>query len=222
MLAALIGALGVLGPVPLAVGLTVSLIWLDPILATPVVMVAVLRARSNRNRQTRHDLVAGFLRTVAAELRAGRSLRAAISGAVESVDALGLAAVGRLARAGRPLAEVASALSAHEGLGLAATAVRVAARTGGSIVDVFEMLINEAVEDADLERERRTLTVQARLSIGLVGGFPLLVLVVQVLSGETGRLLARGPVGMGILAAGSALLLAGLIAVGVMLRRARR
>ncbi|HEY7565199.1 MAG TPA: type II secretion system F family protein [Acidimicrobiia bacterium] len=222
MLAALIGALGVLGPVPLAVGLTVSLIWLDPILATPVVMVAVLRARSNRNRQTRHDLVAGFLRTVAAELRAGRSLRAAISGAVESVDALGLAAVGRLARAGRPLAEVASELSAHEGLGLAATAVRVAARTGGSIVDVFEMLINEAVEDADLERERRTLTVQARLSIGLVGGFPLLVLVVQVLSGETGRLLARGPVGMGILAAGSALLLAGLIAVGVMLRRARR
>jgi tight adherence protein B len=222
VLAALIGALGVLGPVPLAVGLTVSLIWLDPILATPVVMVAVLRARSNRNRQTRHDLVAGFLRTVAAELRAGRSLRAAISGAVESVDALGLAAVGRLARAGRPLAEVASELSAHEGLGLAATAVRVAARTGGSIVDVFEMLINEAVEDADLERERRTLTVQARLSIGLVGGFPLLVLVVQVLSGETGRLLARGPVGMGILAAGSALLLAGLIAVGVMLRRARR
>ena len=57
-----------------------------------------------------------------------------------------------------------------------ATAVRVAAMTGGSAVPVFESLAADAADEAALARERRELTVQARLSIAVVAGFPIAVL----------------------------------------------
>jgi Flp pilus assembly protein TadB len=207
---------------PLLIAVTVGMTWLNPLLAAPLLVIASASAYRSRSRRSHHDLVAGFLRTIASELRAGRSLRAAVADAVDSLPELDLAAVGRTARAGRPLSEVAAALSEKEGMAVAATALRVGARTGGSIVSVFDALTAEAAEEADLERERRTLTVQARVSIVLVGGFPLVVVVTQVWSGEAARLVAMGPVGAVIMGVGSILLLAGLTAVGVMLRRVRR
>lgn len=222
MLIALVLAAGMIGALPIVGAIGAALTWVEPTVAAPVIFAAAVKAWGNRNRRSQHDLVAGFLRTVAAELRAGRSLRSAVVGAASAVPELGLDRVARSAAAGRPLDEVAGLMAIRDGLGPAAAALRVAARTGGSVVGVFDILTGEAVDEGALERERRTLTVQARLSVGLVGGFPIAVVGFQIVSGEAARLLHLGPIGAGILVAGSVLLLTGLGTVWLMLRRARR
>lgn len=222
MLIALVIAAGMTGALPIIGVAATALTWVEPIFAAPVLLAAAVKALGNRNPLSRHDLAAGFLRTVAAELRAGRSLRSAVVGAANAVPELGLERVARAATAGRPLDEVAGLLATGDGLGPAAAALRVAARTGGSVVGVFDALTGEAVDEGALERERRTLTVQARLSVGLVGGFPVVVVGFQIANGEVVRLLRRGPLGAGILVVGAALLVAGMGTVWVMLRRAHR
>lgn len=222
MLIALLFAAGMTGALPIVGVVLAALTWVEPALAAPVILAAAVKAWGNRNRRSRPDLVAGFLRTVAAELRAGRSLRSAVVGAANAVPELGLDRVARSATAGRPLDEVAALMAIPDGLGPAAAALRVAARTGGSVVGVFDALTGEAVDEGSLERERRTLTVQARFSVGLVGGFPVAVVGFQIFSGEAGRLVDQGVVGAGILVVGAVLLLAGLGTVWLMLRRARR
>jgi tight adherence protein B len=222
MLSTLLLAAGLTRTVPILGAATVALVWSEPLLATPVIIAGIAKARHGRDRRSRHDLVAGWLRTLAGELRAGRSLRAAMTGAVSAVPELRLRGIARLAATGRPMDEAAALLAAHEGLKPAAAALRVAARTGGSVAAVFDALTGEAVDEAAAEREQRTLTVQARLSVTLVAGFPLAVLAYQVLSGAAARILAAGPIGVAIVLLGTGLLAVGLLAVWFMLRRARR
>jgi Flp pilus assembly protein TadB len=56
-------------------------------------------------------------------------------------------------------------------------AIEVAMLSGGRSADVFLRLADRAATDADVARQRRTLTTQARLSALVVGGMPLLWLV---------------------------------------------
>lgn len=66
---------------------------------------------------------------------------------------------------------MAAALGAGERLGAAIT---VAAASGGSAGAVFQRLADRAAADADLAREQRVLTTQARMSAGIVAGMPVL------------------------------------------------
>jgi tight adherence protein B len=222
MLTGLLLAAALMGILPLPWGIAIAMIWTEPLVAAPAVLAAASKARRHRDRRSRHDLIARWLITLAAELRAGRTLRSSLIGAVEAVPELELGLAARSSSAGRPLEEAAEIIASHDGLAPAAVALRVAARTGGSVVGVFDALTTEAVDEGSLERERRTLTAQARLSVALVGGFPLAVLGFQIVSGDAGRLLAQGPVGTSIVIVGGALLVAGLGAVWLLLRRARQ
>ena len=125
-------------------------------------------------------MIAGWLRTAAAELRAGMSLRSALAAASRSYPALELEHPSRLAAAGRPMTEVGAAMASVRGMEAAAVVLEVTSFTGGSVAPVLEALAVEAADEAGLAAERRSLTVAARWSIGLVGGFPLLILVVQI------------------------------------------
>ncbi len=212
---------GLLGALPLGPVLTIVLIWEQPFLAAPVLVGVALRCRWARSRREPGDEVADLLRMLAAELRAGRALRAALVESMSAHQDLGLAHAARLAAAGRPLAEV-GALLAERGLAPAGAALAVASHTGGSAVAVFDALAGDAMDEASIDRERRELTVAARLSGAMVGGFPLVVFAYQLISGQAARLVRSGPHGAGTLVIGSSLLAAGLGAVAVLLRRARR
>ena len=104
----------------------------------------------------------------------------------------------------------------------AAAVLKVASLTGGSIVAVVEALAVEAADDHVLAQETRSLTVAARWSIGLVGGFPLVVLTVQVMRGEVAAMLSEGPVSQVLVGLGVLLLTLGMGSVLVLMRRARR
>ncbi|HUP16641.1 MAG TPA: type II secretion system F family protein [Acidimicrobiia bacterium] len=222
MLTGLMLAAVSLGFVPAIEGIAVVVIHTQPVVALPAVALAVIRSRRASDRTSQPELIAAFLRSVAAELRAGRSLRVALVDSARLDPRLGLARIVRVAAAGRPMEQVADEMSTCPGMAGIATALRVAAMTGGSAVPVFESLAVDAADEAALVRERRELTVQARLSIAVVAGFPIAVLGYQVSSGQAMELVRQGSVGVGLLIVGVGLLGLGLGAVAILMRRARR
>ena len=222
MLTGLMLAAVSLGFVPAIEGIAVVVIYTQPVIALPAVALAVVRSRRASDRTSQPELVAAFLRSVAAELRAGQSLRVALVDSARLEPRLGLARIVRVAAAGRPMEQVADEMSTCPGMSGIATALRVAAMTGGSAVPVFESLAVDAADEAALVRERRELTVQARLSIAVVAGFPIAVLGYQISSGQAMELVRQGSVGMGLLIVGVGLLGLGLGAVAILMRRVRR
>ena len=215
-------ALSIGGVLPLSRGLLLAAIWEAPVISAPVLAGGCVWAHRQRRGQQTGGAVAAFHRSVAAELRAGRSLRLAVAGASRHVADLNVIGIARLAESGRPLEEIAAKLIQEPRLASAATAIKVAAMTGGSVAPVFDALTAEAVDEEALRLEQRALTAQARLSVAVVGGFPLCVLAAQLFSGELNRLIARGPAGVSLVTIGVSLLTSGLLVVVWLIRRARR
>ena len=222
MLIGLLLAAVCLGYLPMVEAALVAVIYFQPLAALPLMAVAVVRSRKLADRTPRPEVAAAFLRSVASELRAGRSLRMALVECARLDRRLGLARVVRVAAAGRPMEQVADEVAACPGMSGLATALRVAAMTGGSAVPVFESLAVDAADEAGLARERRELTVQARLSIAVVAGFPIAVFCYQLISGQAMDLVRQGPLGVGLLTIGVGLLGLGLGTVAILLRKARR
>lgn len=221
MVTALILVLGWWGTIPLGPALGLALLWQEPIAALPVLVVAAGKVLFAQRRELYSEQLAGWLRTTAAELRAGMSLRSSLVAAATVYSGLGLGQMARLAAAGRPMSEVSAALARVPGMEAASVVLEVTGVTGGSVAPVLEALAAESADEAGLTAERRSLTVAARWSIGLVGGFPLLVLAVQIARGEIGRMLNGGIVSAALVVVGIGLLLSGMGIAGFLMRKAR-
>ena len=222
MLTGLILGAVCLGYLPPIEGTAMALVHTQPVLALPAVALGVIRSRMGSDRMSQPELVANFLRSVSYELRAGRSLRMALVDTARLEPRLGLARVVRVAGAGRPMEQVADEMATNPDMTGIATGLRVAAMTGGSAVPVFESLAADAIDEVALARERRELTVHARLSIAVVAGFPIAVLGYQIISGQAMELIREGSVGVTLLIVGVGLLGMGLTTVALLMRRARR
>lgn len=173
-----------------------------------------LRGLVERNRSAPFDEVQ-FLTSVAADLRSGASVRTAIAGTAHHSS---VAKAQRLAVAGAPLDEVAVAIEDLPINGQrAAAALQVVARAGGRSAAVFDGLADRAMEAAERARERRALTTQARLSAGVVGGLP----VVSLLLGGADRIgLLIGSGNAGIAVAAIAVTMQG-VGIGIVWRMAK-
>lgn len=163
-----------------------------------------------RYRREKADEI-GLLTSIASALRAGHALRNAIAVSLE--DDPELAPAGRLARIGAPMTEVGQALA-----GLPTNGRRISAAltvleiTGGRAAAVFDRLLASAVREADLARERRQLTAQARASALVVAALP--VMATALSGGSQLVVLARsGAIGLTMAATGVLLQAAGLVIV---------
>jgi Flp pilus assembly protein TadB len=221
VLTVLIVSLGVLGRMSALETAAIALVWSSPEMALVPLAVAVAMVMRVKRRSTQANLLARWLRAAASEMRAGHSLRGTLISTVAAFPELGIDEVSRLAEAGRPLPEISRVLAEREGLEALAAVVAVAGNTGGSIVTVLEALAAEAADEASVRSEKRSMTAAARWSIGLVGGFPLIVLLTQAVRGELGEMVRAGPISATIVVIGVSLLLLGLFVVGVLLRRVR-
>ena len=96
-------------------------------------------------------------------------------------------------------------------------ALKVLEMTGGKAAAVFDRLLTCAAREADLVRERRQLTAQARASAFLVAALPV---VATVMSGGSQLVaLARsGTIGLAMTATGVLLQAVGLVVVWRMAR----
>lgn len=220
MLIAVGFAFGLAWRVPLVVLLCLAAsVYAPGVALAGVVGLTVL----DRTRSRRGDHEGGFLQAVAAELRAGAALRIAIADAAERVPSLPLHRAARLARAGRPLGEVAGEVV--RGLTrngpLVAAAMRIAGTTGGRVAGTFDELALLATEDMEVRAETLAATAQARMSAWIVAGIPVVYLVFAAATGRLSALVRIGPAGMAVLGVGSALLIAGVGVIVVIVRRTK-
>jgi tight adherence protein B len=217
-------ALAAAGGAPLPVlGVAALAVW-HPLwlLAAGGVWALLAHRRRARSRPGAAD-EAAFLQGLAAELGAGASLRGAVVAAATRAPALDLASACRRAEAGLPAEEVGAVLAEALPLNgrLAAAAFRLASATGGRAAALFQTLAGRAAEVGRLNRERRALTAQARASAWVVGGAPVVLVVLLALTGRAAPLLAD-PVGQLVLAAGLGLEALGAGVVWLMVRGAGR
>lgn len=205
------------------VALAVIVAW-QPWLVLCFALVWAVAAAVRRRRVTRVSPSAevAFCNALAAELRGGASLRSGLEDAARRAPEIHLGRAVRQLRAGVPIEHVAADIETSlptNGV-LAGAAVRLVARTGARAADTFDALAERAAFGAELARERRTLTAQARLSALVVGGGPLLFALFLLVSGRARTLWEHGAVGIGIGVAGLGLEVLGLVAVVLVLRRA--
>lgn len=216
--AALIALTLVLGPHPLYAAV-LALAILQPVwfLAAVALWAAWSARRRQQVRARLPGLEADLLRGMAAELEAGASIREALMLGQARAPSLNLDLAVRYARAGRPAAEVAGHLRStlHFNGSLVGAAYQIVSDTGARAAGVFTSLAVRAAERGELERERRTLTAQARLSAWLVGGLPVAGTVLLAATGRGPQLTGVG----GLLAAVGAFLIAlGGLAVWLLVR----
>lgn len=193
--------------------------WLVAVLLMGLIVVDARRVRRQTGGCSEE---AHVLLGVAGELRAGQGVRAAMAEAGRRTSRLDFRAVRRLVASGAPLeriaTEVAQAMPVHGAL--AASALRVADRTGGRVAEVFDSTAALALEEDEIHQERRAATAQARASAVIVVGIPVLVVAYRMLSGDLARSLSSSPVSAFLTMFGMALLGLGIVVMMVLIKKA--
>lgn len=223
MLIAVVLALLVASGAPWPAAVAVALAVLHPgwfLVAAAGWAVLVARRRSGSGP----DDEAAFLRGLAAELGAGSGLRGGVVAAAGRVPGIDLGRAVRLCAAGGSALDIGSALGGALPVNRTAIAAafRLAARTGAPIAPLIETLAGRADDVGRLERERRAATAQARLSAWIVGGLPVALVALALITGVGPGAGGLGTAGTTLVAAGLGLIAAGAAVVALMARRAAR
>jgi len=214
------GAAVVAGAPPLGVAaLMAASSW--PLPAASILLVLIAR-QVFHERQVEVSPEVELLVGLGTELRAGASLRMALSSASSGLP--GLDSVRRSAMSGRPMSELASlveqSLPGH-GLMIGA-ALRLAASVGGSVAPLFEELASQVIDADELRRERRVAMAPAVAQGVILAGIPLVAAARLVASGRLWQMAAGSPVSLVMIAVGIALVLAGSLVILLLIRRAAR
>ena len=165
-------------------GLAAATVW--PVPSALLVAVAWLRFRDGHFQEAEM----GFHYRVAAELRAGMVLRAALATACEAHPALGLASVGRHLTAGLPIDRIMPAIRAALPVTgeLAAAAIELSLVSGGRTADTFGVMAELASSEAAATREIASATAPARFALVVVAGLPVAAAAVLLATGRLGPL----------------------------------
>jgi tight adherence protein B len=165
------------------------LVSLPLLLIGPVILRVVVRARATRQRRAFGEQLPGLLEEIGSAIRAGHSIAASI--AVVAADATEpaqreLTAAAADERLGVPLdaalRPIARRMRSADTDQLALVAM-LNQRTGGNMAEVLDLVAAGARDRADLQRELRALTAQARMSRWIVSGLPLtLVLAIWAIA----------------------------------------
>jgi len=159
---------------------------------------------------------ARYFDAVAGELRRGAALRQALAIPAPHTR------LARLALTGQPIELVAVEVQTMFALDdeLATAGIRLASRSGAPTGLLFSRLAERLRFAEQLERDRKALTAQARLSAAVIGLLPAAPGVIMLASGGSGRLLEPGP-SRSVALFGLALQLLGLMVIAGLLRAER-
>lgn len=210
------------GVSPIALG-AVWLAYAHPGWFLAAVGARVVWARA-RLRRREPDAEIDFLQGMVAELGAGASLRWALREAAARAPDLKMEREARLALAGRPMREVTARIPQLLPVTgrLAGAAFELAGATGGRAAPIFAGLATRALETAEISRERRALTAQARMSAWVMVAAGTVAVGVLALSGRVGVLWGSGSALRGLLLVGLLLQGCGLSLVWWMASRSVR
>jgi tight adherence protein B len=144
----------------------------------PLILRAVVGQRLRRQRELFGEQLAGHIDELASAMRAGHGLAAALAVVAQSATEPSHREWTRVVtdeRLGKPLEEamhsMAERMNSHE-IEQVALVASLHSRTGGNMAEVLERVAEGVRERAELRRELKALTAQARLSRWVVTLLP--------------------------------------------------
>jgi len=159
------------------------LVGLVALLAWPFVLRAVMNRRARKQRDLFRDQLPSHLQDLSGAMRSGRSVVGAISAVAESADEPIRSELERAVtdeQLGRPLEESLDAVARRmqaEDMEQVSLIAALHRRSGSNVAEAFDRVAEGARDRADLRREIKALTGQAKLSSLVLTGLPPLLLV---------------------------------------------
>jgi tight adherence protein B len=192
-----------------AVGLLALLAW-------PFVLRAVINRGARKQRDKFRDQLPSHLQDLSGAMRSGRSVVGAIAAVAESADEPIRSELERAVadeQLGRPIEESLDAVARRmqaddmEQVSLIAALHR---RSGSNVAEAFDRVAEGARSRADLRREVKALTGQAKMSSLVLTGLPPLLLIgMHFIAPAYSRPLLHSAGGIVALVIGTAMVLGG-------------
>lgn len=147
----------------------------------PLLLASIVKRQLRKRRTQFAEQLPSHLQEIASTMRAGHSLVAGISSMAESATEPSHSEWARVIadeQLGMPLEEAMRPLAKRmdsEDIGQVALVAALHTRTGGNMAEVLERVADSVRERAELRRELKALTAQARLSRYVVTSLPVVV-----------------------------------------------
>jgi Flp pilus assembly protein TadB len=209
-------ALGMVVAVVMTVISGSVLIALIPLLLWPFALRKAMARSAGKQREKFRDTLPGYLQDLASAMRVGRSFVGGLSAVVETADEPIRGAFERAITdeaLGRPLEEALEAAAKRmqaSDLDQVALIAGLNRRSGSNVAEALDRVAEGARERADLRREIKALTGQARMSSWVLTALPGVLLVgITVVSPLYAHPLLHTPLGIVLLFVGAAMVFAG-------------
>jgi tight adherence protein B len=153
------------------------------LLAAPLVLRAWIKRAARKQRELFRELLPMHLQDLAGAMRAGRTVVGALTSVVESADEPIKSELERAIRdeqLGLPLEESLEAIARRmdaEDMDQVALVAALNRRSGSNVAEALDRVAEGARERADLRREVKALTGQAKMSSWVLTGLPPLLLI---------------------------------------------
>ncbi len=192
------------------------LIGLLPLLAWPFVLRAAMRRAARKQRERFRELLPSHLQDLGGAMRAGRSVVGAIASVAESADEPIKSELDRAVtddQLGRPMEEslktIATRMQAVD-MDQVALVAALNRRSGSNVAESIERVAEGARERADLRREMKALTGQAKMSSMVLTGLPpMMLLGMTVLAPQYAHPLFHTTAGVALLVIGTLMVFSG-------------
>ncbi len=178
----------------------------------PLMRSRALRAEVRKIEEQLPDV----LRSIAAALRAGRSLPQALVAAHDAAPSPARAALSegiRRIEVGGDIDDALDRVAVRAGspeARIAMETIRVGRAAGANLPNILDVLVGSLSERVVIARDRRAATSQGRLSAAVVGGLPL-VFLFMVGGPQQRAVLFHDPIGWVLLGAGISIDAAGVL-----------
>ncbi|MGP0048186.1 MAG: type II secretion system F family protein [Solirubrobacteraceae bacterium] len=192
------------------------LLGIVTLLAWPFVLRAYVKRAAEKQRAKFRDMLPSYLQDLASSIRIGRSFVSALSAVASSADEPTRSELERATTdesLGRPLEECLEAVARRmdcSDMDQVAVIAGLARRSGSNVAESLDRVAEGSRERADVRREMRALTAQAKMSSMVLSGLPVcLLLGMSVMAPQYARPLLHTTFGIVCLALGAGLLLIG-------------
>lgn len=197
------------------------LVVLFVLIAWPLVLRWWVYRAAEKQRVKFRDTLPSYLQDIASSIRVGRSVAGAFAAVGDSADEPTSSEFERAATdeaLGRPLEECLDGIALRmnsSDMGQVALIAGLSRRSGSNVAEALDRVAEGSRERADVRREMRALTAQAKMSSSVLTGLPaVLLLGLSLISPQYAHPLLHTTLGLVALGVGATLVLIGWKVMG--------
>ncbi len=192
------------------------LFGLAPLLGWPIALRQAIKRNARKQRDVFRETLPGYLQDLASAMRVGRSFIGGLTAVAETADEPTRSELDRAITdeaLGRPLDESLEAVAARMEAPDVSQVALIAAlnrRSGSNVSEALDRVAEGARERADLRREVRALTAQAKMSSLVLTALPGVMFVgMNLVSPVYARPLLHSTIGIVLMFVGTGMVFAG-------------